>query len=384
MRCLAGFLVVLVTAASGIERGDNHDSWREIWEETSSSTENIAVAAHLKDFPPLCAPAVVAQTCTLLNDQTPNFFGTASDSNPTAVHAAEIGASLYASPSSVRRFLTQLGLINTETNRTALANDAYAVSCERLCQKVQASFQPQQLPSVSDVACSWTGTATAVCDQDVSPEALSKSSRQLDSKLRPEGGAKVPSESSSNDLASVDALPDQADKYLQQLIAQLFRFYPMMDNPDAAVLVESGCVDLQKDCTAVAANNWCDKKFSPTYWQWNRKQCAKSCRICNSGAAAGTSDGTKAFCTVGTIDSMGSCICADVDSCQGSGCTVEPADAWSVGISYYQRSDANAECIVRSATSQAPTAATPPTTAAPTAVSQTGMKHTYSQINAHI
>jgi len=126
--------------------------------------------------PGLCDVDIVKMTCTVLNNETVEAYGSAIDSDPRYVHAIELSETLSISKSSVIGMLKSLQLTNWAASSSA---DAFAVNCQELCEKLVASFPPRVVPSMSDVGCYWPPNALAtilnqapICDVDVSPSAM--------------------------------------------------------------------------------------------------------------------------------------------------------------------------------------------------------------------
>mmetsp|Transcript_18168 Transcript_18168/g.31895 ORF Transcript_18168/g.31895 Transcript_18168/m.31895 type:complete len:514 (-) Transcript_18168:20-1561(-) len=117
-----------------------------------------ALQTSLEAMPELCQNKIMRETCKALD----------RDNNPKTSSVFELSEALSASASSVEAFLKSIALPMNGQRR---------FPCQQLCQKVVRSIDSVRLPPTSDVGCRM-GKATvrrnAVCDVDVSPEALEK------------------------------------------------------------------------------------------------------------------------------------------------------------------------------------------------------------------
>lgn len=194
----------------------------------------IPVAPDLAHFPPLCDKAIVRETCALMNNATPEYFGTVADSNATVIHASEIAFGIVADRASVIDLLKHIGVKNVETNQTALQAGAFAVECQELCQKTVASFADDHLAAVSDVACYvMPGTGSKLCDVDASPKNLSTIRHWTSRAHVSQGGATfqntTPKEPENAALDELDdgRYPAWSPGFLKVMLAQMFRIHPL-------------------------------------------------------------------------------------------------------------------------------------------------------------
>jgi len=193
----------------------------------------LEVLSNFTEFPPLCDPAIVRETCALIEDSTPEFYGTAMDANVNVLHAAEIASAVAADRHSVDDFFKFIGANNVETDKDALAKGAFAVPCQEICEKTVASFGDRLLPEVSDVACyGLPGMEKPVCDLDVSPKSLSKI--KIPKNDGEFGTVNVstlskPPSGKLGDITDLDVqtVPKKGIKFLERIIAEMFRIHPL-------------------------------------------------------------------------------------------------------------------------------------------------------------
>lgn len=122
--------------------------------------------------PPLCDSDIVLTTCSVLNNETLEAYGSSADTDLSYVHAVEIAEVLSVSKISVLAMLGELRLSNFDAHTP----DAYAVSCQELCEKLVASFPQRVVPGMSDVGCYWHPNGFSLspaCDVDLAPHVLS-------------------------------------------------------------------------------------------------------------------------------------------------------------------------------------------------------------------
>lgn len=135
-----------------------------------------AVTPHqsLSDNPPLCDHAIVNMTCKALNAETLGIgSGNAIDIDNRYIHAIELQEVLSASKASIVSFFNHPKL--RLTNWDPKTPDAFAVSCQELCEKLVATYPPKILTSVSNVGCYWEDfKLEPTCDVDVSHAALNQ------------------------------------------------------------------------------------------------------------------------------------------------------------------------------------------------------------------
>jgi len=135
------------------------------------------VDASIPDRPTLCDPDIVRMACEVLNNETLEFYGRSANADLDFVHAAEISSVLAVNKDSVHEMFRKLNLQDYDS----LNANAYAVSCQELCEALVASFPPMVVPRMSDVGCYWhpLGIKTGIqfapqCNVDLAPHVLSK------------------------------------------------------------------------------------------------------------------------------------------------------------------------------------------------------------------
>lgn len=203
-------------------------------------------SGHQKNYPPLCAPEIVATTCESVNHLAPEFFGSDADLDTRAVHAAEIAEMLMVSRKSVRAFFRDyLRLNNVEVDPEALSVNAFAVTCADLCNRTVASILDAHRPPFSDLACYVPyGSPEPQCDIDVSSaslggfvfddhnpqEAKSKYAESPTLKLYLEFLIRSGHPNTTEMLRQLreKMYPDKTPQQLTIAIANLFRVYPLV------------------------------------------------------------------------------------------------------------------------------------------------------------
>lgn len=281
----------------------------------------IPVSDDLKDFPPLCDDDIVAETCTLLNSKTPEFFGTMADKNESIMHASELAFSAASDRDSVVDFLQALGAKNAETNGHALDKGAFAVVCKELCLRTLASFDDDMLPEASDVGCYVNpATGNKACDLDVSQKSLSALSTEKEPEhevLKP--GNHLHRYPITGNLSRLDAMsyPETRAAEMRMIVARLFRIYPLVAvtvemNESAAARRRLSGGSRNDDSCKYAKDGECDNTNG---WCTHGTDCT-DCNDCNKNddsckwAKDEECDGEE-FCNPGTD-------CTDCGNCDGS------------------------------------------------------------------
>eukprot|EP00933_Yihiella_yeosuensis_P061897 TRINITY_DN64768_c0_g1_i1.p1 TRINITY_DN64768_c0_g1~~TRINITY_DN64768_c0_g1_i1.p1 ORF type:complete len:610 (-),score=67.78 TRINITY_DN64768_c0_g1_i1:79-1824(-) len=115
------------------------------------------------EFPELCDPDIVAQTCHLMNG---------ADGNSTDykyMSSSQIGSSLSADAREVMEFWDDLNLTKEIKDEV---DSGYRISCEQLCQSIVGYLSKNAiLPPSCDKAC-YRNRDSVKCDVDVRPEVL--------------------------------------------------------------------------------------------------------------------------------------------------------------------------------------------------------------------
>jgi len=180
---MVGFILTAVTCGAfavnlGLHTGATATPGRHYIAGSHPAFVNyVAADVHkgLSARPKLCDADIVEMACAVLNNETVEAYGSDVDSDPRYIHAVELSEVLSVSKASVIDMFTKLDLSNMD-QYTA---EAYAVSCQELCEKLVASFPARAVPSMSDVGCYWPPEGLAsllhqapICDVDLSPHRL--------------------------------------------------------------------------------------------------------------------------------------------------------------------------------------------------------------------
>jgi len=157
-------------------------NWKTAFEEAAGQTGSDLSCSNFsslvqtfltKPTPNVCDKALVDRGCGVLNLQSKEHYGSPADDDPTVVHAKEIGELLSTPADHVVKALKSLNLTNQETDATALAQGAYAVTCMELCTKAYASLKQTTRDALkaSNRACA-ADNGKLACDIDVSREQM--------------------------------------------------------------------------------------------------------------------------------------------------------------------------------------------------------------------
>jgi hypothetical protein len=122
---------------------------------------------------PLCAPEIVAATCTAFNTETAEVYNNPLDARLDVIHLVEISEALMVPKSLVVQLLENLK--NDPKIHLSLIRDEptqKAVVCMDLCRALVASFPPLEVSTNSDVGCYKDPNDGSIkCNVDLSPAA---------------------------------------------------------------------------------------------------------------------------------------------------------------------------------------------------------------------
>jgi hypothetical protein len=197
------------------------------------STASLSAVMVKTEAPKLCSAEIVKEVCHALN--MAEIHGTAADADNAVVHASELSEMLWATTGSIVEYLKAIGLKDIDPDAKD-PEGGFAVSCQNLCDKTVASFNPAVLPHTIDVGCYYNSQHKVVCDIDFSDAAQDALSTAAMSDKTPEEEIEAYHEENSVFNHTEEPMDDgpvsQSVEDLKIAVVELFRIYPAEDTED--------------------------------------------------------------------------------------------------------------------------------------------------------